>query len=161
MWIESLIDELKNLVNENKVFIIRKAVEEELNNMAFIWGNAGELLNYFAPREIERIHINFCDPWPKARWYKRRLTYKGYLDIYREILCPGGQVFFKTDNEALFEFTLNEFNKVLWGLHDISLDLHSNPSRDIVATEYEMKFLSQGFKIYHLGATKITAKIRI
>ena len=130
----------------------RKAVEEEINNMAFIWGDVEELLNYFSSQEIERVYINFCDPWPKNRWYKRRLTYRGFLAKYKEILAKEGQVHFKTDNKGLFEFSLNQFCADKWQLQNISLDLYKNPPVDNVATEYELKFKEQGLDIYRLEA---------
>ena len=132
---------------------VKKAVDEKLENLAFIWGDVKELLEYFSLGAIQRIYINFCDPWPKARWINRRLTYRGFLKLYGQLLAPAGQLFFKTDNPQLFEFTLKELSQEGWLLEQVYLDLYANPPDDNVATEYELKFVEQGLRIYHLVAT--------
>lgn len=129
---------------------IRKAKGLNLPNLAFIWSNVMELADYFMTGELARIYINFCDPWPKARHAKRRLTHANFLKIYSEILMSGGEVHFKTDNEELFQFSLNEFCSQGWRLKNISLDLYRNLPENNVATEYERKFVEQGLKIYRL-----------
>ncbi|NMA02884.1 MAG: tRNA (guanosine(46)-N7)-methyltransferase TrmB [Clostridia bacterium] len=133
---------------------VKKAVEQNLNNIAFIWGNVQELDNYFAPEELARIYINFCDPWPKKRWAKRRLTHRTFLANYRKLLNDQGQIHFKTDNKDLFEFSLNEFVDDKWQLQNITLDLYKNPPEDNIATEYELKFKEKGMPIYRLEALK-------
>ena len=95
--------------------------------------------------------INFCDPWPKKRWAKRRLTHTNFLNMYREILNPEGEIHFKTDNEGLFEFSLNEIASNNWILKNISLNL-ANSDFENVTTEYEDKFMSQGLKIFRCEA---------
>ena len=129
---------------------IRKAKGLNLPYLAFIWSNVMELADYFMTGELARIYINFCDPWPKARHAKRRLTHANFLKIYSEILMSGGEVHFKTDNEELFQFSLNEFCSQGWRLKNISLDLYRNLPENNVATEYERKFVEQGLKIYRL-----------
>lgn len=122
-------------------------------NIVFFVADVKELLNYFEPEEIERIYINFCDPWPnKKKWAKRRLTHKNFLNLYESLFVNGGEVFFKTDNKLLFEFSLNEFADKGWRLHNISLDLHNSDFEGNVKTEYEEKFSSIGMPIYRLEA---------
>ncbi len=122
-------------------------------NIVFFVADVKELLNYFEPEEINRIYINFCDPWPnKKKWAKRRLTHKNFLNLYESLFTNGGEVFFKTDNRLLFEFSLNEFADKGWRLHNISLDLHNSDFEGNVKTEYEEKFSSIGMPIYRLEA---------
>lgn len=120
-------------------------------NIVFFVADVKELLNYFEPEEIDRIYINFCDPWPnKKKWAKRRLTHKNFLNLYEALFKNGGEVFFKTDNRLLFEFSLNEFADKGWRLHNISLDLHNSDFEGNVKTEYEEKFSGIGMPIYRL-----------
>ena len=120
-------------------------------NIVFFVADVKELLNYFEPEEIDRIYINFCDPWPnKKKWAKRRLTHKNFLNLYEALFTNGGEVFFKTDNRLLFEFSLNEFADKGWRLHNISLDLHNSDFEGNVKTEYEEKFSGIGMPIYRL-----------
>lgn len=124
------------------------------NNLRLVWSNADLLEALFAPGEIDRIYLNFSDPWPKTRHAKRRLTHKGFLNQYAAILKADGQVHFKTDNQGLFEFSLNEFSDCGWKLQNIQLDLYRKLPEENVATEYEMKFHMQGLPIYRLEAIK-------
>lgn len=142
------------LIEEVLLVGVKRAVEQSLENIAFIWGNVQELANYFGPEELARIYINFCDPWPKNRWAKRRLTHRGFLASYRKLLNEEGEIHFKTDNQELFEFSLNELVDDKWQLQNITLDLYRNPPADNVATEYEQKFQEQGMKIYRLEGKK-------
>lgn len=140
---------------EIKEEVLLKAVEkadmDNLNNIVFAWANVGNALDYFDSNELSRIYINFCDPWPKTRWAKRRLTHSNFLNIYKEILNEKGEIHFKTDNEKLFEFSLNEIASNDWLLKNISLDLF-NSDFENVTTEYEDKFISQGLKIFRCEA---------
>lgn len=126
---------------------LKKATRHNLPNVRFIRENANRIDSIFAPAEVDRIYLNFSDPWPKARHYKRRLTYRGYLKQYSHILKEGGWVHFKTDNLRLFEFSLNEFAELGLPMKHISLDLHHRPLEGDVMTEYEEKFSGLGFKI--------------
>ena len=134
---------------------VEKAVENESKNIVFLWTDVSDILEYFDKGEISRIYINFCDPWPKKRWAKRRLTHSGFLSKYYNILNDNGEVHFKSDNEGLFEFTLNEFCNNPWNLKNICLDLGNNEDVYNVTTEYEDKFMSQGMKIYRCEAQKV------
>lgn len=124
------------------------------DNLRLVWINASLLEDLFAPGEVERIYLNFSDPWPKTRHAKRRLTHKGFLDQYALILNAEGQVHFKTDNQGLFEFSLNEFSACGWKLQNIQLDMYKKLPEGNVATEYETKFHNQGLPIYRLEAVK-------
>ena len=130
---------------------VEKAAEQNLTNILFIWGDVNQIEEYFDKGELERVYINFCDPWPKKRWAKRRLTHTNFLNMYREILNPEGEIHFKTDNEGLFEFSLNEIASNNWVLKNISLNL-ANSDFENVTTEYEDKFMSQGLKIFRCEA---------
>lgn len=126
---------------------LKKATQKGLPNVRFIRENANDVETFFEPGEVDRVYLNFSDPWPKSRHYKRRLTYRGYLKKYSHILKEGGWLYFKTDNLHLFEFSLNEFAAMHLPMRQISLDLHRCPVEDDVMTEYEERFSGLGFKI--------------
>lgn len=133
---------------------VEKAHENNLENILFIWGDVSRLEDYFAEDELSRVYVNFCDPWPKKRWSKRRLTHTNFLNKYFNILNKEGEVHFKTDNEKLFEFSLNEISKNDLLLKNISLDLASSDYTENVTTEYEDKFMSKGMKIFRCEASR-------
>ena len=108
-----------------------------------------------APGEVDRFYINFCDPCPKAKHAKRRLTYHTFLDRYARLLKDNGEVHFKTDNEDLFMFSLEEFKNCGWELKNVTYDLHSTDLPN-VKTEYEEKFSAKGQPIFRLEAVKPT-----
>lgn len=136
------------------VSALRKSREMNVgNNLVFFCADVKDLEEYFSPAEISRIYINFCDPWEnRKKWAKRRLTHKNFLNIYENLFKDKGEIFFKTDNTSLFEFSLNEFCLEDWMLRNISLDLHKNNPEDNVNTEYEEKFSQLGMPIYRLEA---------
>ena len=115
--------------------------------------DAAGLTNIFADGEIDRIYLNFSDPWPPNRQRKRRLTHSNFLALYDCVLAKNGQVHFKTDNQHLFEFTLEEMCGYGWLIQNICLDLH-NSEQDNIMTEYEEKFSKEGFRIYRLEASR-------
>ena len=118
---------------------VEKAAEQNLTNIYFIWGDVNQIEEYFDKGELERVYINFCDPWPKKRWAKRRLTHTSFLNKYYNILNEKGEVHFKSDNEGLFEFTLNEICNNPWKLKNICLEIYINKL-------YESNPLPQGNK---------------
>ncbi|TCP58228.1 tRNA (guanine-N(7)-)-methyltransferase [Tumebacillus sp. BK434] len=132
----------------------KKAEELEVGkNLLLTPADAARLVEFFEPGEVNRIYLNFSDPWPKSRHAKRRLTYRDFLQSYRTVLRADGAVHFKTDNRDLYEFSLNEFAEDDWKLSAITLDLHNSPWMEgNVMTEYEEKFSSQGMPIYRLEA---------
>ena len=130
-----------------------KAAQKELKNIKFMICDAKGLTEIFPPHSVDLIYLNFSDPWPKAGHYKRRLTYKAFLDVYREILKEEGAIFFKTDNIGLFEFSLEEFTNDGWRLENVTFDLHNSEfAENNVMTEYEKNFSEKGFKINRLEA---------
>ena len=133
---------------------VEKAKEKNLDNIVFLWYDVNRIDEVFGEREINRIYINFCDPWPKERWKKRRLTHRQFLQRYNNILKPEGDIHFKTDNDPLFEFSLNEFSCLDFKLQNITFDLHKDGEENIVTTEYEDKFRALGMKIFRCEALK-------
>lgn len=133
-------------------YAAQKVAEKQLSNVRLLVFDINNVMNLFAPGEVNRFYINFCDPWPKARHDKRRLTHHRFLDMYRQLLVPGGDIHFKTDNEALFAFSLEEFSNYKWQLEQISYDLHASDFADNVMTEYEIKFSTKGGPIYRCEA---------
>ena len=141
---------------EKDISIVYKALvkyletEEEkdvkLNNLVFLNIDACNIKEIFEDNEVNKVYLNFSDPWPKTRHEKRRLTspliFKNILDILN------GELEFKTDNRKLFEYSVMEFNTMNLDIVELSLDLHSD-KEDIITTEYEDKFVSKGNVIYY------------
>lgn len=115
-----------------------------LPNLKLLCFDAEKLNAIFLNNQVDRIYLNFSDPWPKSRHAKRRLTYKKYLDIYYQLLSKEGTIEMKTDNRSLFEFSLTSYNNYGMIFEDISLDLHNSNVIDNIMTEYEMKFMDKG-----------------
>ena len=134
------------------IAIAARKITDEMENIALIQGDAETLSDLFAEDEISRIYLNFSDPWPKKKWKKRRLTYRSFLALYKSILCRDKEIFMKTDNTILFEFSLNEFLECGWKLSNISLDLSNSDIEDNIMTEYEERFSNLGQPIYRLEA---------
>lgn len=128
-----------------------------IENMRFICMNAEEIENVFAPGEVDRIYLNFSDPWPKARHARRRLTSKEYFERYDHVLKADGRVEFKTDNRKLFDFSVEQLKESrLWEMTACTYDLHHDEKMNVgnVMTEYEEKFSSQGNPICKLTAKR-------
>ncbi|MDY3019016.1 MAG: tRNA (guanosine(46)-N7)-methyltransferase TrmB [Oscillospiraceae bacterium] len=128
------------------VIAAERARDLDLKNVFFIDADAADLEAYFASGEVDRIYVNFCDPWPGARYAKRRLTHPGFLLRYRKVLSSGGEVHFKTDNHDLFEWSLFQFPKAGFRLSEVTRNLHENGPRGIM-TDYEEKFYRLGTPI--------------
>lgn len=122
------------------------------NNVCLLNENAEHLQDYFADGEIDRIYLNFSDPWPKKRHAKRRLTHEHFLLKYKSILEENGEVHLKTDNETLFEFSLNSFANFGCRLKNMTLNLHESDFEGNIMTEYEQKFSAKGMKIFRCEA---------
>lgn len=131
----------------------QRAENHQLHNLKIVMLDLRFAENYFAEHELDRIYLNFSDPWPKKRHYKRRLTHREFLEIYKRILKTDGWIHFKTDNRGLFEFSLNEFAETDMIMRNITLDLHALGWEDNVMTEYESKFSSMGHPIYRIEVT--------
>lgn len=132
-----------------------------VGNLYFMCIDAADIADYFAPGEVDRIYLNFSDPWPKARHAKRRLTSREFFERYTHVLKPGGLVEFKTDNRALFDFSLEELGEMDgWELLDHTYDLHHEPKMNAgnVMTEYEEKFSGRGNPIHKLIAKRTRHK---
>ena len=124
-------------------------------NLFFIRMDAETIGDVFAPGEVERIYLNFSDPWPKDRHAKRRLTSPQFFQRYDQVLTPQGQVEFKTDNLPLFEFSLESVSASGWQVIQHTFDLHNSPMNEgNIMTEYEERFSSQGNPIYKLIAKR-------
>lgn len=124
-------------------------------NLALVLGNIAQIEDVFAAGELERIYLNFSDPWPKKRHAKRRLTHPDFLRRYINILNDEGEIHLKTDSRLLFEFSLNQFLESGFGLRNISLDVHREGTpEDYIFTEYELKFVEQQQPIYRCEAFK-------
>ncbi|GAU76135.1 tRNA (guanosine(46)-N7)-methyltransferase TrmB [Fusibacter sp. 3D3] len=128
------------------------AAKVKLPNLKMIMIDLNEVNNFFDADELSRIYLNFSDPWPKKRHYKRRLTYRDFMKKYQSVLKEDGWIHFKTDNQALFEFSLNEFCALDMIMKNIALDLHSQNDLENIMTEYEEKFSKKGFLIYRVEA---------
>ena len=114
--------------------------------------DAAHLTELFAPAEVDRIYLNFSDPWPKKRHAKRRLTSELFLERYRAVLKEGGELHFKTDNMGLFDYSLETMAAEGWQLSRVTHDLHALGETDNIMTEYERKFSARGAKIGRLVA---------
>ena len=126
-----------------------KAAEEKRpDNLRFIIGDAKNLSEWFPIHSLDRIFLNFSDPWPKSGYKKRRLTYRAFLEVYRNLLKENGLLCLKTDNTGLFDFSLDEFEacglEVLWSTRDLH---HSEHADGNVMTEYERAFTEKGVPI--------------
>ena len=130
--------------------------ELESDNLLFLRMDAEDIDEYFAPGEVQKIYLNFSDPWPKDRHAKRRLTSRQFFARYDQILKKEGHLEFKTDNQDLFTFSLEEVPEAGWILDAYTRDLHHDVimNRDNVMTEYEEKFSSLGNPICKLIASR-------
>jgi tRNA (guanine-N7-)-methyltransferase len=128
-------------------FAARKAKEAALTNVCILCANAEQVEEWFAPGEVARLYLNFSDPWPKARHAKRRLTHHNFLARYEKLLAPSGTLRFKTDNRALFDFSLEEFREYGMEVRTVSYDLHHSNLENEVQTEYEERFSAAGAPI--------------
>lgn len=122
------------------------AMETQPENLRFIRMDAENICNMFAKHEVDGIYLNFSDPWPKDRHAKRRLTSQAFLARYDQILEPAGHIEFKTDNQNLFTFSLEQVEPAGWKLDACTRDLHHDAelNEGNVMTEYEEKFSSAG-----------------
>lgn len=132
---------------------LEKREELEVRNLWFLCVDAKDLGNLFEQGEVDKIYLNFSDPWPKDRHAKRRLTSPDFMKVYDGILAKEGSVEFKTDNQGLFTYSLEAIPAAGWKILDYTLDLHHSPMAEgNVMTEYEIKFSAKGNPIYKLIA---------
>ncbi len=143
------------VVKDVMVIAMEKAEPYGLSNLRFIIADAQKLSDYFEKGEARRIYLNFSDPWKKKKQAKRRLMHKNFLDVYKKVILKDDLICFKTDNQKLFEFSLNSFAEENFKLSDITFDLHNSDFCGNVMTEYETRFSEQGMPIYRVVAKYI------
>ena len=140
-------------VPDAMVMAMERALERGLENVRFLHRDVSALPEVLAPGEVQRLYINVCDPWPKSRCAKNRLTAPAFLRLYADALTRGGEIHFKTDNLPLFEWSIEQFTAEGWTLREVTNDLHANGIAGIM-TDYEAKFHAEGVKINRLVAVK-------
>ena len=142
------------MVPDAMVVAMERCAAEGLRNVRFIDANANILPEFFAPGEVDHIYINFCDPWPRSNQKKRRLTHGNFLQLYRRVLPLGGEIHFKSDNDKLFEWSLEEIPLFGFRLSQVTRDLHAGGPVGVM-TDYEAKFYQQGVTINRCVATMV------
>lgn len=128
-------------------------IPDGIHNLVIIRMDANNIDNIFK-NEIERIYLNFSDPWPKVRHASRRLSSKVFLDKYDNIFVSNKEIYMRTDNKDLYIYSLMSFSEKGYILSDISFDLHERDDLDLITTEYEDKFSNKGMCIYSVVARK-------
>ncbi|MBQ8076372.1 MAG: tRNA (guanosine(46)-N7)-methyltransferase TrmB [Oscillospiraceae bacterium] len=143
-------------VQSAMVMAMERVQSEGLKNVRFIDADAAGLGEMFSKGEISRIYLNFCDPWPKSRDAKFRLTAPGFLRSYADVLPLGGEIHFKTDNLPLFQWSSEMMESEGWVLQAVTLNLHENGSVGVM-TDYEARFAAEGVPIKRLEAVKTSS----
>ncbi|WP_035809323.1 tRNA (guanosine(46)-N7)-methyltransferase TrmB [Jeotgalicoccus saudimassiliensis] len=133
--------------------VTEKVLELGLTNVRLLLLDANTLMDYFNEDEVDKVYLNFSDPWPKNRHAKRRLTHSNFLTSYKQLLKQDSIVEFKTDNRGLFEFSLMSMNAFGMKFENLDLDVHDDEHEDNIRTEYEEKFSQRGHKIYWIQAS--------
>jgi tRNA (guanine-N7-)-methyltransferase len=141
-----------DLKDEVLIYALRKVTEAEVLNVRLIPMNITWIGDVFEENEIDRIYINFCNPWPKERHNKRRLTHTAFLTQYKKFIKQGSEVWFKTDNTELFEDSFEYFKECGFEVTYSTYDLHNSGFQQNVVTEYEQKFTSLGMNTMFLIA---------
>ncbi|MDD2421844.1 MAG: tRNA (guanosine(46)-N7)-methyltransferase TrmB [Heliobacteriaceae bacterium] len=137
---------------------LKKAASWEAPNLVFLWLNIEQIPAVFGEGEVDRIYLNFSDPWPKNRQTKRRLTHPRFLAGYRQVLRPAGEIHLKTDNREFFTFSLAQFGSQGFTLQEVTADLHRDPAKATwglsaqVMTEYEKRYTARAQPIYRCVA---------
>jgi len=153
-----------DLKDEVLVFALRKVIEvrgikeKEDVNVRLMPLNIMLIDDVFTKDEISRVYINFCNPWPKDRHNKRRLTHTKFLTSYKKFLKPGSEIWFKTDDFDLFQNSIEYFNECGFEILFLTYDLHNSDFKDNVVTEYEAKFTELGKKAMFLRARLVVEK---
>ena len=133
-------------VPDAMVVAMERVTDQGISNVRFLDRDAALLPELFCPGEVARLYINFPDPWPKTKQFKRRLTAPAFLDLYKALLPAGGEVWFKTDNGPLFDWSLDSFRGCGWTLRDMP---EGTPM-----TDYEAKFTEEGLPIHRVVAVR-------
>ncbi len=127
---------------------LKKSLQYELDHAYLIIGDAKEMPQWFAQQEIDVLHLNFSDPWPKKGHRNRRLSSQFYIDIYKSLLVKDGQIILKTDNQLLFEYSLLMLTNDQFVLEDVSVDFRREDHPEDTITEYEQRFIDLNQPIY-------------
>ena len=134
---------------------LNKADEIDLDNFSFVHQDVKRILDFFEEESLDRIYLNFSDPWPKAKHESRRLSHTVFLKLYEKVLKKDGEIVMKTDNRDLYLFSLEMFKLNDWTILRNEEDLHSTELKeDNIMTEYEEKFVSLGQNIYYINVKK-------
>ncbi len=141
-----------DLKDEILIYTLRGIIDAELENVRVVPLNIQMIEGVFEKNEIAKIYINFCNPWPKDRHKKRRLTHSGFLARYKQFLKSEGEIWFKTDDTGLFEESIEYFKESGFELKYLTYDLHNSDFTENIVTEYEAKFTSLGMKTMFLIA---------
>jgi len=136
------LEKIENVI----VIALERTINDDIKNVRYIQNLADDLTAFFAPNEVSKIYLNFSDPWPSRKHIKRRLTSRDFLDLYKNVLSPGGEIHMKTDNLPLFEFSLEELDSAGFERLHVTRDLHKDGPVGVM-TDYEMKFHEHGVKI--------------
>ena len=152
-----LVDAMLGLA-KRKVEEVYKEKKIEVDNVRLIRHDIERILLIMDNNDkIDRIYINFCNPWPRGKHRKKRLTHTKQLNLYKEFLVDGGEIFFKTDDDNLFNDSLRYFEEAGFEIKNKTYDLHNEPIfEDNIITEHEKMFSDEGIKIKALIAKKIT-----
>ena len=141
-----------DLKDEVLIYALRKLEDNEVSNARIVPMNIAGIEEVFEEDEISGIFINFCNPWPKERHKKRRLTHPRFLSMYKKFLKDQGEIWFKTDDKGLFEESLDYFKESGFQVIYHTFDLHNSGFQENIMTEYEEKFSSKGMNIMFLIA---------
>lgn len=134
----------------------KSVYENDPDNYYIVYSNGDIIKEVFNPKSIERIYLNFSDPWPKPSHYKRRMTHRNFLYVYKMVLTDSGEIHMKTDNNDLFEYSINQFKEDNWDLILVTRDLHNSTyCQNNIMTEYEERFVNEGRPI-----NKLIAKLK-
>jgi tRNA (guanine-N7-)-methyltransferase len=136
-----------------KLFEEAGKTQDDINNILLVNYNVEQLDRVIKPEdEIETLFINFCNPWPRPKHNKRRLTYYKKLNMYKSFLKPGAEIRFKTDDDELFDASLEYFEQSGYRIKYLTRDLHQSDVKDNIVTEHEKMFSDEGIKIKYLVA---------
>lgn len=133
----------------------KRAMEEKVDNVRFLRTNIRQIEELFKPASINSIWITFPDPFPRKKSAKHRLTHPNFLAMYKKLLKPSGKLCFKTDNQKLFDWSLEEFERFGLTIHELSRDLHASDYVDDykIITSFEQRFMNEGLPIYFVQAS--------
>lgn len=141
-----------DIKDEVLIYLTKKIEDEKIENIRVLAMDIWFVEEIFEENEIDKIFINFCNPWPKLRHNKRRLTHPRFLEKYKTFLKKGGEIWFKTDDKGLYEDSLEYFKGSNFEIDFTTYDLANSGYNKNITTEYEEKFTSKGMNIMFLKA---------